>query len=175
MRNSLIYRLSNETGEYAVRTRFVEVFHNTNGGALSYADDYFGVYTLMEKIKRDDDRVPVAEIGRRDTRGTKVTVGYMFKKDRLDPGDSGFSVNSMGTFGWVEPKEDEVHSAQQTWLQGYLNEISRNGPRFPHATAAMAPMPPTSSSPRCTTRRCPPAPRPSSPRPPTPRSSSSWK
>ena len=123
MRNPLIYQLSNETGEYAVRTRFVEVFNNTGGGALSYADDYFGVYELMEKIKRDDNRVPVAPIGPRDTRGTKVTGGYMFKKDRLDPGDTGFSVNHMNTFGWVEPKESEVHYGQRDWLQAHLNEL----------------------------------------------------
>jgi hypothetical protein len=124
MRNPLMYQLSNETGEYAVRTRFVEVFNNTDGGALSYASDYVGVYTLMEKIKRDDNRVPVTKIGGRDTRLPKVSGGYMFKKDRLDPGDSGFAVDQMGTFGWVEPKEGDVHSGQASWLQGHLNELN---------------------------------------------------
>ncbi|MCF7675861.1 MAG: CotH kinase family protein [Akkermansiaceae bacterium] len=123
MRNDLMYELSNQTGEYAVRTRVVEVFNNTDGGNLSYAGDYFGVYTLMEKIKRDDNRVAVAEIGPRDVVEPKVSGGYMFKKDRLDPGDSGFAVNHMGTFGWVEPKESEVHRTQRIWLQNYLNEL----------------------------------------------------
>ena len=43
IRNALIYQLSNQIGRYAVRTRFCEVFVNTNGGALSY-NDYVGVY-----------------------------------------------------------------------------------------------------------------------------------
>ena len=123
MRNPLIYRLSNEAGEYAVRTRFVEVFINTGGGNLSYSSDYFGVYAFMEKIKRDSDRVPVAKIGAGDAAEPNVSGGYMFKKDRLDPGDGGFSVNSMGTFGWVEPKEDDVVAAQRTWLRNNLNEL----------------------------------------------------
>lgn len=123
MRNPLIYQLSNETGEYAVRTRFVEVFLNTGGGNLTYAGDYFGVYTLMEKIKRDNDRVGVRRLSVGDVSEPDVTGGYLWKKDRLDPGDSGFSVNSMGTFGWVYPKEDEVASAQSTWLRSHLNEF----------------------------------------------------
>lgn len=123
MRNPLIYQLSNEAGEYAVRTRFVEVFLNTGGGDLSYADDYFGVYTLMEKIKRDDDRVGVRKISPGDTTEPDVSGGYLWKKDRLDPGDSGFSVNSMETFGWVYPKEEDVVSSQSTWLRDHLNEF----------------------------------------------------
>lgn len=124
MRNPLIYELSRQTGEYAVRTRFVEVFHNTGGGDLTFTGDYFGVYSLMEKIKRDDSRVAVARLDRRDSRAPAVTGGYIFKKDRADPGDSGFSVNGLGTLRWVEPKEVEVTSVQRSWLQGYMNEIN---------------------------------------------------
>lgn len=123
MRNPLIYQLSNETGEYAVRTRFVEVFLNTGGGGLSYGNSYFGVYALMEKIKRDDDRMDVKKISPSDVTEPGVTGGYLWKKDRLDPGDSGFSVNSMGTFGWVYPKEEDVVSGQRNWLTNHLNEF----------------------------------------------------
>ncbi len=123
MRNPVIYQLSNETGEYAVRTRFVEVFLNTGGGNLSYSSDYVGVYTLMEKIKRDGDRVDVRKLAAGDVTEPDVSGGYVWKKDRLDPGDSGFSVNSMGSFGWVYPKEQNVAPAQESWLRGHLNEF----------------------------------------------------
>ena len=33
-------------------------------------------------------------------------VVFSSDKDRLDPGDSGLPVNSMGTFGWVYTKEN---------------------------------------------------------------------
>ena len=125
MRNDLIYRLSNEAGEYAVRTRFVEVFNNVGGGDLSYAGDYFGVYTLMEKIKRDDNRVNVSKLSPGDVAEPDISGGYMFKMDRGDPGDGGFSVNSMGTLRWVDPKEEEIEQvpSQVTWMRNHLNEL----------------------------------------------------
>ena len=52
IRNHLIYTLSNGIGRYAARTRFVEL--EING-------EYRGVYVLMEKIKRDDNRVALPE------------------------------------------------------------------------------------------------------------------
>lgn len=48
IRNHLTYQLSRDIGRYAARTRFVEL--QVNG-------DYRGVYVLMEKIKRDSERV----------------------------------------------------------------------------------------------------------------------
>ena len=57
MHNPFIYELSNQIGRYASRTRFVEVFLNINGGALSDSD-YYGAYALTEKISRDEDRLP---------------------------------------------------------------------------------------------------------------------
>lgn len=48
IRNHLTYQLSRDIGRYASRTRFVEL--EVNG-------DYRGVYVLMEKIKRDAERV----------------------------------------------------------------------------------------------------------------------
>ena len=124
MRNDLMYELSRQTGEYATRTKFVEVVHNVRGGPLTYSGSYFGVYSLIEKIKRDDSRVPVARIDPRDSREPAVSGGYMFKKDRLDPGDSGFSVAGLGTLGWVEPKEREVSSRQRSWLTTHMNEVN---------------------------------------------------
>ena len=124
IRNALIYELSNQIGRYAVRTRFCEVFVNTNGGALSY-NDYVGVYSFMEKIKRDKNRVDITRISPEDTAEPEVTGGYMFKIDRPDPGDSGFSAGGQGV-KWVEPKEDEVTSKQSGYVRGYFNKMYSN-------------------------------------------------
>ena len=71
IRNALVYELSNQIGRYAVRTRFCEVFVNTNGGSLSYSD-YVGVYVFMEKITRSKDRVNVTRISPRTTRTRRL-------------------------------------------------------------------------------------------------------
>ena len=46
MRNVLAMHLANKQGNYASRTRFVELFIN---------GDYEGLYVMMEKIKRGED------------------------------------------------------------------------------------------------------------------------
>lgn len=124
IRNALVYELSNQVGRYAVRTRFCEVFVNTNGGSLNYSD-YVGVYVFMEKISRSKDRVNVTRISADDNTAPEVTGGYMFKIDRPDPGDTGFSAGGQSV-KWVEPKEDEVTSKQSSYVRTYFNNVYKN-------------------------------------------------
>ncbi len=127
MRNALIYNLSNQSGRYAVRTRFVELFLNTNGGNLSYGTsssfDYDGVYTFMEKITRDKDRIDVERLPENVTSEPGIEGGYIMKIDRLDPGDGGLSAGGR-TLGWVYPKEEDVTTEQANWLRDYLNAMN---------------------------------------------------
>ena len=53
--NAFVYDLSNQIGRYAVRTRFVEMYVNSNDDTVS-AGDYVGLYIFMEKIKRGRTR-----------------------------------------------------------------------------------------------------------------------
>ena len=123
MRNAFIYELSNQIGRYATRTRFVELFKDDNGGNLSFSSDYDGVYTFMEKISRDKNRVDVERLPQSIADEPGIGGGYMLKVDRLDPGDSG--LNAAGrNLGWVYPKEDDVTTAQANWMRNYLNEMS---------------------------------------------------
>ena len=127
MRNAFIYNLSNQSGRYAVRTRFVELFLNTNGGDLSYGTsssfDYDGVYTFMEKITRDKDRIDVERLPDRVSSEPGIAGGYIMKIDRLDPGDSGLNAGGFD-LGWVYPKEDDVTTEQANWLRDYLNAMN---------------------------------------------------
>ena len=59
--NALMHGLSNQIGRYSVRTRFVEMYLNTNDDTIS-ASDYVGLYIFMEKIKRGEDRVDVEKL-----------------------------------------------------------------------------------------------------------------
>ena len=120
----MVYELSNQIGRYAVRTRFCEVFVNTNGGALSY-NDYVGVYSFMEKIKRDKNRVNINRLAPDDNSEPEITGGYIFKIDRPDPGDSGFSAGGQG-IKWLEPKEDDITAKQSGYARGYLNTMYKN-------------------------------------------------
>ena len=83
MRDVLAYELSNQIGRWAPRTKFVEVFLNEHGGKISRRD-YLGVYVFEEKVKRDKNRVNLANLGPEDNAGPKLTGGYVFKKDHSD-------------------------------------------------------------------------------------------
>jgi len=125
IRNSLIYELSNQVGRYAPRTRFVEVFLNTNGGALE-AGDYIGVYALTEKIKRGKDRVAVEKLDASDNILPDVSGGYIFKNDWLESGEMGWyttrgkpsSQGGMGSaLSLVYPEQENITDAQFTYLK----------------------------------------------------------
>jgi len=82
MRNVLTYDLSREFGHYAPRTKFCELVLN---------NEYIGVYVLIEKIKRDDNRVAISELGATDTVGNNVTGGYIIKRDSFTGGGAGWT------------------------------------------------------------------------------------
>ena len=134
MHNPFIYELSNQIGRYAPRTRFVEVFLNTGGGPLR-SNDYFGVYALTEKIKRDDDRVSVSKLFPEHDRMPNLGGGYLLKIDRADPGDSGFSQAGQ-RLRYVYPKEVVIErperEAQERFLRDFFRDLGRavNGSQF---------------------------------------------
>ncbi len=125
--NAFMYELSNQIGRYAVRTRFVEVFVNKNGGSLSQ-EDYVGVYIFMENVKRGNDRVDVEKLSPEDTSEPNISGGYMLKFDRVDDGDVGFHTSrgtpSRYSLCYVYPKEVEIlNTPQETWIRNYLEDF----------------------------------------------------
>lgn len=73
MRNVMTYELSRGMGHYASRSRYCEVLLN---------GQYLGVYILMEKVKRNINRVDIAKLTPADTSGDELTGGYILKIDK---------------------------------------------------------------------------------------------
>lgn len=119
IRNPFIYEVSNEAGPYAVRTRYVEVFLNTGGGSIANSD-YFGLYVFMERIKRREGRVEVAQLPPDVTTEPDITGGYIWKKDKFDPDDQIITAAGKDLIS-VYPKD--MPSAQLNWLAAHLNTI----------------------------------------------------
>ena len=140
IRNALNYRLSNEVGRYAPRTRFVELFVGELGEELGM-DDYAGIYLLAEKIERDASRVPLVALQPTDLTEPAVTGGYIFKEDRLGVDEVGFLAGTAGgafsfqhPFVWVEPDEVAVQPEQIDWLRAYVDHFGETliAPSFTH-------------------------------------------
>lgn len=122
MRNAIVYETARKAqGNFGgVRTHYVEVFFNRNQGTVSMAD-YRGVYVLMEKIKRDKERVDVERLGDLTTDPEKIKGGYIFKKDK-SPYSSPWSTAIEGVpLDMHYPEQPNL--AQFTYLQNYVNEM----------------------------------------------------
>jgi hypothetical protein len=124
MRNPFVYEISRQIDRYAPRTRFVEVFADTTGATIS-DNDYFGVYSLIEKIEMDKNRVDVARIKPWEGSEPKITGGYIFKNDRPDPGEPTINVRGMGQITLVDPDGGEISGSQRSWLINHLNDFDR--------------------------------------------------
>ncbi|RYY25806.1 MAG: T9SS type A sorting domain-containing protein [Chitinophagaceae bacterium] len=124
LNNVLAYKLSNAFGQYAPRTRFVELVLN---------GQYQGIYILMEKIKRDSNRVDIAKLTSADTVGSALTGGYILKIDKTTgSGGDGFLsahlpvVNNNGQtilFQYEYPAGDEIHVKQKQYIKRFVDSF----------------------------------------------------
>jgi hypothetical protein len=76
MRNALAYYLGNQLGHWAPRTRFCELYID---------NDYKGVYLLVEKVKRDKNRLNIEALTPEEISGSDMSGGYLLTIDRPGP------------------------------------------------------------------------------------------
>jgi|TARA_B110000285_G_scaffold61801_1_gene71149 spore coat protein CotH len=123
VRNVLIYELSNNIGQYASKTNFYE---------LEINEVFQGTYVLMEKIKRDKNRVDISK-----NKAEDITGGYLIKIDKPtgdgDWYDETISFSSqynqagvlIGTsninFLYEYPKSDDINDEQKEYIQNYIH------------------------------------------------------
>jgi hypothetical protein len=74
IRDVFAHEMYTRTGRYSPRTRYVEVFKNEIGGI-----SYHGVYILMEKVKRNSNRINIKKLAETDTDPAKITGGYLLQ------------------------------------------------------------------------------------------------
>jgi hypothetical protein len=105
MSNPLMYDLSNQTGQYAVRCQYVEMYLNANGGDVTAAD-YVGLYVIMEVIESGDDRLDIDGLST-GAGGVPVSGGFIWKNDRGSP--------------YVEPELPTT--AQSIYINSWINGL----------------------------------------------------
>lgn len=126
MRNEITYDIFRRMGHYAAGYKFVEVILN---------GQYKGVYSLMEKIKRDKNRVNIANLLPGDTVGDELTGGYIIKVDK--PTGSSTTTwnspyNSKVKYLYHDPEDTELNSTQKNYIKNYVINFENitNGPNF---------------------------------------------
>lgn len=124
MRNVISYKLYRDMGRYAPRTVYCELVFN---------GQYMGVYVLIEKIKRDNNRVNIAKLSTASNTGVNLTGGYIIKIDKMTGnGGAGWTspyppaVNPNGQtiyFQYEYPKPDSMTIWQKTYIQQYVDSF----------------------------------------------------
>ena len=96
----------------------------------------------MEKVKRDPNRVDVANLRWEDTLGVELTGGYILRMDKtedLEQGDGWTSFPNPGPVSgnnvfiqYYDPETEEFHPSQKTYIQNWFYdfESTLNGAGF---------------------------------------------
>lgn len=123
MRDVLIYNLAARIMPWAPRTRFCELVLN---------GQYQGVYALMEKIKRDPNRVDIAKLDEDENSGDDLTGGYILKIDKWTGlNNDGFTsfytptTNPLAeiVFQYDYPNPDDISPDQKEYIQQYIHSF----------------------------------------------------
>ena len=117
VRIPMSFYLAQRMGQYASEWKYVELMIN---------GDYRGIYILVEKIKRDDDRVDIAKLDADDLAGDSLTGGYILRMDWLD-NPQGFEsdYNSQGGnpmfYQWHYPKAENIKPQQANYIKDWMS------------------------------------------------------
>lgn len=122
MRNYLSYHKTREINAseyYAVRSEYVELLTRVGD---QYR--YDGVYILMEKIKRDGDRLDIVKLREDDNLPPEITGGYILKQDG-DPDPDEYSFHTtLGTEIIVyDPGLDDLTADQMYYIESYIQNF----------------------------------------------------
>jgi len=130
MRNVLTFNLGRKMNRYTPRTRYCELIINGN---------YRGVYVLMEKIKRDNDRVDIAKLDFDDNAGDSLTGGYIVKIDKYTGTGGSDWLSDFPDIGggglyiqYHYPEASNMSIQQLDYIEHFIDsfEYALDGPNF---------------------------------------------
>lgn len=116
IRNVLAYQLSSELGHYAPRTKLCELVLN---------GEYWGVYVLIEKIKRDQNRVDIPRLDPDEISGDDLSGGYILKIDKQTGNSGPLWTSALGGiyFQYEYPEYDVIVQEQKDYIKGYIDDF----------------------------------------------------
>lgn len=136
VRETLTYDFYRKMSKYyASRFRYCEV--TLNG-------QYMGIYVMMERLKRDKNRVNITSIKKTDVLGDAVTGGYILKIDKTS-GSSSRSWRSPYGAGLFKraldiqidrPKPEDLADEQFQYIKKYVTDFedALSGPNYTDPT-----------------------------------------
>lgn len=123
MRDVLTYTLASRTMPWAPRARYCELVLN---------GEYKGVYAILERIKRDNNRVDIAKLDPDENEGDDLTGGYILKIDKWEgsfndgfPSEYPPTSNPDGEifFQYHYPKPEDISEQQKAYIQQFMRQF----------------------------------------------------
>jgi len=119
IRNSLAQSMLSKVMDYTCRTQYCEVYLRRENGSL----DYLGVYTLIEGIKIDKNRLNIDKLTADDSDYPEITGGYIVSLDKVK-GDENTVGTKVGTLTIVKPSSSNITEAQDAYIKNFLTEFA---------------------------------------------------
>lgn len=117
IRDVMTFDIFQKMGHYASNWRYCELVIN---------GQYQGLYILLERIKRDNNRVDVAKLDADDLAGDSLTGGYIVKVDKLT-GEVGYSwtsnYNTEVVFQFHDPEFDQLNPIQASYMENFIGSF----------------------------------------------------
>ncbi|MFY1690771.1 CotH kinase family protein [Plantactinospora sp. WMMB782] len=125
IRDAFVHGLGQDMGLYASRYAFAEVYVNTDANPVA-ANDYLGVYLIIETIKNSKNRLDLKQLDEEDVTLPKITGGYIFKFEWLAAEEPILPCQGADATCWhylevVDP--DPLQPAQREWLRQHLQQF----------------------------------------------------
>ncbi|MBP2337169.1 hypothetical protein JOF41_003347 [Saccharothrix coeruleofusca] len=125
IREALTFELGREMGLKAPRYSFVEFYLNTDTTPVG-ANDYMGVYLLIETIKNSKNRLNLKKLKETDTTLPAIQGGYIWKFEWLAAEEPTLPCTGPAASCWnylevVDPSP--LQPAQRDWLRNHIQEF----------------------------------------------------
>jgi len=128
IRDVLTLELARRIMPWASRTRFVELMLNGS---------YEGIYIVVEKIKRDKNRVDISKLEEADIAGDDLTGGYILKIDKTTGAPSAGWQSPYGApfnpYYQIEyPKLEDIRPEQSAYIRDWISdfELTMSSPDY---------------------------------------------
>lgn len=114
LRNKVSFEIAKRTKlSWTPDSRFVELILN---------GEYMGNYLLVEQIRRDPNRVNVAETDDK-AQGDAITGGYIIELDRYNKSEPGCIILTRSKLPALVKDPEIMNSQQKQYITDYLNNI----------------------------------------------------
>ncbi|MFD1145583.1 CotH kinase family protein [Saccharothrix hoggarensis] len=125
IREAFVYDLGREMGLKAPRYAFAEFYLNTDASPVG-ANDYMGVYMIVETIKNTKNRLDLKKLDEDDTTLPAIQGGYIWKFEWMAAEEPTLPCTGPSNTCWnylevADP--DPLQPAQRDWLRNHVQEF----------------------------------------------------